>query len=137
MLKFRIEHDSLGEKQIPEAVYYGIQTQRAVENFEVSGLSLDKYVDIVWAIASIKKAAALANYRCGAIDKELCGAICKAAQEVMDGKMRGQFPIDIFQGGGGTSANMNVNEVIANRANEILTGKKGYLQKVMQGAGKK
>lgn len=127
MQQYRMEYDSLGEKKIPDQVYYGIQTERAIENFDgVSGLPLECFAEFVSAIAAIKQAAARANFKAGALTEEVCNAISTAAQEIVDGKWRDQFPEDIFQGGGGTSANMNVNEVIANRANELLTGKKGY-----------
>ena len=127
MQQLRTETDSLGEKSLPDQVYYGIQTERAKENFaDVSGRTLGQYPEFVYAIAAIKQAAARANCTAGAVSAEVCGAICTAAQEIMDGKMQDQFPEDILQGGGGTSANMNVNEVIANRANELLTGEKGY-----------
>ncbi len=126
MQDFRIEQDSLGNKQIPNSVYYGIQTVRGVENSSISGQSMDEFPDFVHAIAIIKKAAAIANYKSEAFSKELCQAICQACDEILENKLRGNFPLDIIQGGGGTSANMNLNEVIANRANEIITGHKGY-----------
>lgn len=125
-MMMRTEQDCIGTKEIPAEVYYGIQTERARENFEVSGRTMEDYPEFTAAIAKIKKAAALANGKCGALTKEVSEAICQAADEVISGKLPGQYPIDIIQGGGGTSANMNLNEVIANRANEILTGKKGY-----------
>ncbi len=125
-MKNRIEQDCIGTKEIPNEVYYGIQTARAIENFNVSGQTMEDYPEFVSAIAIIKKSAARANVKCGVLSPEVGQAICQAADEVIDGKMKGQFPIDIIQGGGHTSANMNVNEVIANRANEILTGEKGY-----------
>ena len=124
--EYRTEHDSLGERDIPGNVYYGIQSDRARENFAVSGKSLDDYVEFINAIAIIKIASAKANFRCGGISEEMCDVICLAANEIIDGKMKGNFPIDVIQGGGDTSANMNVNEVIANRANELLCGHKGY-----------
>ncbi len=125
MADFRIEVDSLGEKHIPAERYYGIQTLRAVENSSISGQTMDDYPDFVFAIAAIKKAAAKANYASKGISKNICDAICQAADEVMKGAFKGEFPLDILQGGGGTPANMNLNEVIANRANEIITGAKG------------
>ncbi len=123
---YRVEEDSIGSKNIPKNAYYGIQSERARENFDVSGLELGRYKDFIFAIAVIKKAAAIANYKVGAIDKSISDAIVLAAEEVMNGKYDDQFLMDIFQGGGGTSANMNVNEVIANRSNEILSSEKGY-----------
>jgi aspartate ammonia-lyase len=122
----RKETDSLGSLMIDDNAYYGIQTQRAVQNFTVSGKTAASVPFYIRSIADIKHAAALANSRIGALDKEIAAAIIQAAQEVKEHRFDDQFPIDIFQGGGGTSTNMNVNEVIANRANEIMTGKKGY-----------
>ncbi|SCY04487.1 aspartate ammonia-lyase [Desulfoluna spongiiphila] len=126
MVKVRVEVDSLGNISLPDDVYYGIQTQRAIDNFDVSGKAMDEFSIFIASIAGIKKAAALANKDIGRLSEKQCRAICKAADEVIAGKMGRQFPVDIFQGGGGTSTNMNVNEVIANRATELLTGQKGY-----------
>ncbi len=120
------EKDCLGEMEIPEDVYYGIQTERARNNFGISGSTIDDLPDFLCAIAEIKKAAARANARIGALDERIADAICKAADEVIAGKHAGMFPIDVFQGGGSTSTNMNINEVIAKCANELLTGHKGY-----------
>ena len=120
------EHDFLGEIEVPDEAYYGIQTERARNNFAISGATCDDLPEFIRAIAEVKKAAALANNKIGALDDDICEAICAAADEVITGKMAGNFPIDVFQGGGSTSTNMNVNEVIAKRANEILTGRKGY-----------
>ncbi len=123
MIKTRAEKDSLGVRQIPEDVYYGIQTDRAVENFPISGLRAHpRFID---AFLIIKKAAALANLKAGALPKDMADALVKACDEILSGKLRDQFPVDVFQMGAGTSFNMNVNEVIANRANEILGGLKG------------
>lgn len=122
----RIEHDALGERQLDEAVYYGIQTQRAKENFDISGKTISDIPGFVSSIAQIKKAAAIANYKSGVLDKTLYTAICQAADEVVEKPDPAAFAIDIYHGGGGTSANMNLNEVLANRANEIITGHKGY-----------
>ncbi len=119
----RIEKDLLGSRKLPDEAYYGIQTLRAVENFPVSGVRQGP--EIIIAYACIKKAAALANMRLGVLDEARGKAIVRAAGEIMDGKLADQFPIDIFQAGAGTSTNMNVNEVIANRALEILGRKKG------------
>lgn len=126
MSKDRIETDSLGQMKIPGDVYFGIQTQRAIENFSISGQLIKDYPEFISAIAGIKKASARANNDIGRLSGDQCHAICDAADEIITGQMADQFPIDIFHGGGGTSANMNVNEVIANRATEILTGEKGY-----------
>ena len=120
------ETDCLGKLDIREDVYYGIQTERARNNFAVSGTTIDDLPEFIRAIAEVKKAAAQANCKIGALDEKICAAICQAADEIIAGKMRGNFPVDIFQGGGSTSTNMNVNEVIAKRANEFLTGHKGY-----------
>jgi len=125
-IKFRIEEDSLGTKNIPENAYYGIQSERARENFDVSGLALGNYTEFIYAIAAIKKAAAIANAKSLDLSQKIADAIVTATDELLAGKFNDQFLMDIFQGGGGTSANMNVNEVVANRANEILTGSKGY-----------
>lgn len=122
----RQETDSLGQLFLPEDVYYGIQTERALQNFSISGNLLDHHPRLLWCVAAIKKAAALANRDIGALEPEIAEAICEAADEIMRGEMAGHFPVDIYQGGGATSINMNVNEVIANRANERLTGSKGY-----------
>ncbi len=126
MSSFRIEHDSLGEMQVPAHKYYGVQTMRAIENSSISGQTIDDYPEFIHGIAAIKKAAAIANHTSKAFSKEICDAICQATAEIMEDKHKGEFPIDILQGGGGTPANMNLNEVIANRANEIISGKKGY-----------
>ena len=124
----RTEKDSLGTRQIPDPVYYGIQTDRAIENFPVSGLRAHpRFID---AFIYVKKAAALANRKSGALGVDAADAIVKACDEVLSGALRDQFPVDVFQMGAGTSFNMNVNEVIANRANEILGKPKGSYQPV-------
>lgn len=122
----RIEHDALGERQLDENLYYGIQTQRAKENFGISGKTISHIPGFVESIIQIKKAAAIANQRANVLSLDVCDAICQAADEMLIGLDPTNFVIDIYHGGGGTSANMNVNEVLANRANEIITGKKGY-----------
>lgn len=119
----RMEEDALGTVFVPEDAYYGAQTQRAVENFPVSGLTLP--VPFIQALGLIKKCAAEVNQQLRLLDPILGEAIRMAAQEVVEGKLDGQFPVDVFQTGSGTSTNMNANEVIAGRANEILTGEKG------------
>ncbi|HKY05893.1 MAG TPA: lyase family protein, partial [Blastocatellia bacterium] len=119
----RIERDSLGERELPEDVYYGIQTARAVENFPISGWK--PFPAFVIATVQIKKAAALANAKLGGLDQKIAGAIDAAADEVLAGKLIDQFVVDPFQAGAGTSHNMNANEVLANRAAELLGGKKG------------
>jgi fumarate hydratase class II len=115
---YRIEKDSLGEMRVPEGALYAAQTQRAVENFPISGMR--PYPAFVWAMATIKRAAAEVNRDLGLLDPRLADAIIQAAQEVIEGQHRDQFVVDPFQAGAGTSHNMNVNEVIANRANQIL-----------------
>lgn len=122
----RKDSDFLGECELEDSVYYGVQTLRAMRNFAVSGVSHYEMNEYIKSVAYIKKAAVLANHECGAISEQICEAVCKAADEVVAGKLGENFPIDVFQGGGGTSTNMNVNEVIACRANELITGKKGY-----------
>ncbi|MGE7114534.1 aspartate ammonia-lyase [Lysinibacillus sp. NPDC047702] len=122
----RIEKDFLGEMQISSDVYYGIQTMRSLENFPISGRSIENYPYLIKSMAYIKKAAALSNHHVEALDSHIKAAIVEATDEILVGKFENQFPVDIYQGGGGLSTNMNVNEVIANRANEIITGEKGY-----------
>ncbi len=122
-MEYRIEKDSLGERQIPSDAYYGIQTFRALENFPISGIKPKKaYVE---ATVHIKKAAAVVNRDLGLLDAKKADAIVKAADEILSGKFRDSFVVDVYQAGAGTSHNMNTNEVIANRAIEILGGKKG------------
>jgi fumarate hydratase class II len=118
MAEFRIEKDSLGEVQVPASAYYGAQTQRAVQNFPVSGLK--PYPAFIWSMALIKRAAAEVHLNLGLLDEHLARAIMHAADEVVLGRHNDQFVVDPFQAGAGTSHNMNVNEVIANRANELL-----------------
>jgi aspartate ammonia-lyase len=119
----RLEKDSIGEKEIPDDVYYGIQTLRAVENFPVSGRH--ERPELIKAYMLIKKAAAITNMELGTLDNVHGKAIVKAADEIIRGKLTDQFPLDIFQAGAGTSFNMNINEVLANRALEILGKKRG------------
>ncbi|MEM2905507.1 MAG: class II fumarate hydratase [Candidatus Bathyarchaeia archaeon] len=122
-MPFRVERDSIGEVRVPAEAYYGSQTQRALENFQVSPLRFPKR--FIKAFAVVKLAAARANMRLGLLDKRLGDAIVQAAQELIEGKFDDQFPLDVFQTGSGTSTNMNVNEVIANRATELLGGRRG------------
>ncbi len=127
-LTYRTEKDSMGERKIPETVYYGIQTLRAVENFPISGIKpLPTYVD---ACVLIKKATAIANGQLGCIPQDISHAIVQATDEVLNGKFRDQFVVDIYQAGAGTSHHMNVNEVLANRALEILGDEKGNYKRV-------
>ncbi len=123
MEKRRMEHDLLGSKAIPKDAYYGIQTQRALENFPITGYRPNK--ELILAMAMVKKAAAFANMKLGQLDKEKANAIMQASDEILKGQYLDQFIVDVIQGGAGTSLNMNVNEVIANRAIEILKGEKG------------
>ena len=119
---YREEKDTMGTMRVPESAYYGPQTARAAENFPISGLTLPD--DFIRSLALIKKCAAQVNLELGLLDSTIAEAIVVAAQEVMDGKHDAQFVVDIFQTGSGTSTNMNMNEVIATRGNEILTGSK-------------
>lgn len=119
----RIEHDSIGEVRVPAAAFYGAQTQRAVENFPISGLR--PWRAFIWSMALIKRAAAEVNLELGLLDQKVSHAVEQAATEVMEGKWDNQFVVDPFQAGAGTSHNMNINEVIANRATQILGGKLG------------
>ena len=119
----RTEHDSLGDVEVPVDAYWGAQTQRAIHNFPISGMKA--HPALVRATALVKLASARANKALGKLDGQLADAIGQAAQEIVDGKLRDQFVVDVFQAGAGTSHNMNANEVIANRANEILGGQRG------------
>src|SRR6185295_11069072 len=119
----RTEHDSLGDVHVPAEALYGAQTQRATQNFQISGLKPRQA--FIWSMATIKRAAAEVNRDLDLIDKERAAAIVQAAQEVIDGKWNDNFVVDPFQAGAGTSHNMNTNEVIANRATEILGGARG------------
>jgi len=122
-MKYRKEKDSLGTIEVPEDAYFGASTQRAVNNFPVSNLRF--HSSFIYSLALIKKCAALANHELGLLDKMVSEPIVTSAKEIMEGKLDDQFVVDVFQTGSGTSTNMNVNEVIASRANEIVTGKKG------------
>ena len=122
-MDYRIERDSMGEMQVPAGAYYGASTQRAVENFPISKLRFGRR--FIWALGLIKWAAAKANKEMGRYEAEKADAVMQACDEVMDGKFDDEFVVDIFQTGSGTSTNMNANEVIANRATEILGGTLG------------
>jgi aspartate ammonia-lyase len=122
----RTETDALGSMEFPDSHYYGIQTHRAIGNFSVSGKTIADVPYFVQSILQIKKAAAIANGRLGLLTQPQCDAICQAADEFLQTPDHREFPVDIYHGGGGTAANMNVNEVLANLANEVLTGQKGY-----------
>lgn len=121
----RIEHDLLGDREVPNEAYYGVQTLRGVENFNISGVSLNFYPDLIIALAQVKRAAAKANHELGLLDDEVASAIGLACYEIERGKYHFHFVIDMIQGGAGTSTNMNANEVIANRALEIMGKQKG------------
>jgi aspartate ammonia-lyase len=122
-MKMRIEKDSIGEKEIPATAYYGIQTLRAIENFPVSGRN--ESPELIRAYVILKKAVVITNMELGTVDNKRGEAILKAADMVLDGKFEDQFPVDLFQAGAGTSFNMNINEVLANSALEILGKEKG------------
>ncbi|MEQ9001648.1 MAG: aspartate ammonia-lyase [Coleofasciculus sp. B1-GNL1-01] len=125
---YRIEQDSMGEREIPSDAYYGIQTLRAIENFPISGIKpLPTYID---ACVLIKKATAIANGNLGCIPQEISQAIVQAADEILKGQWRDQFVVDVYQAGAGTSHHMNINEVLANRALEILGDEKGNYKRV-------
>lgn len=120
---FRMEEDLIGKKEVPIDAYYGINTIRAIENFNISSKKVN--INLIKAITIVKKAAAITNYSLKDLDKDKKEAIVNACDEILDGKLDEEFIVDAFQGGAGTSTNMNVNEVITNRAIEILGGKKG------------
>jgi aspartate ammonia-lyase len=128
MSEYRIERDPLGELKVPAAAYYGVQTARAVENFPISGLRAAP--DLVTATVLIKKAAAEANAQLGRLDHDVAGAIVRAADEILTGGLRDQFVVDVYQAGAGTSHNMNANEVLANRAGELLGEARGAYARV-------
>jgi aspartate ammonia-lyase len=127
-MSFRLERDTLGDVQVPAEAYYGAQTQRAVENFPISGLRAHE--PLVTATILIKKAAAEANVRLGRLPRRIGRAIARAADEVLAGQLRDQFVVDVYQAGAGTSHNMNANEVLANRAAELLGGARGEISLV-------
>ena len=120
---YRVERDSIGAKDVPENVYYGVQSLRAAENFHITGLNM--HPEIINSLAYIKKAAAITNCEIGLLDKKKASAIVQACDEIIEGRFHREFIVDPIQGGAGTSLNMNANEVIANRAIEILGGQKG------------
>ena len=121
----RLEHDLLGNYQVPIDAYWGVHTARAVDNFPISGVPIGHYRSLIRALAIVKQATAKANFELGELDAEITDAISKACLEVADGKFDAEFVVDAIQGGAGTSTNMNANEVIANRAIEHLGGSKG------------
>src|SRR2546426_9253714 len=125
---FRVEHDLIGGRQVPADAYYGVHTLRALENFPITGTSISIYPELVSALACIKQAAAIANSELGLLDEKRAVAIRLACEEVREGKLLADFVVDVIQGGAGTSTNMNANEVIANRALELLGHAKGEYQ---------
>src|SRR5437773_6576534 len=124
----RIEHDLLGDRAVPADAYYGIHTLRALENFPITGTAISIYPDLLSALACVKQAAAIANCELGLIDDRRSVAIRLACEEVREGKLHEEFVVDVIQGGAGTSTNMNANEVICNRALELLGRGKGEYQ---------
>lgn len=126
--KTRAEKDLIGTKEVPQDALYGIQTLRGIENFQISGFKLNQYPNFIKGLALTKKGAALANYKLGLLSKELKEAIVTACNEIIEGKFHNHFPIDMIQGGAGTTTNMNINEVVANRALEILGHQRGEYQ---------
>lgn len=125
---YRVESDLLGELQVPAEAYYGVQTQRGINNYKISHLKMRDYPDFVISMAYVKKAAAMANAEVGALEPQIAEAICAACDEIIAGKLHENFPVDMMQGGAGTSVNMNANEVIANRALELMGYEKGDYQ---------
>jgi len=121
----RMEHDLIGDKEISNECYYGVQTARAAENFHITGITLAKFPTFITSLAKVKKAAALANYELGLLAENKKNVICEACDEIIAGKYHDQFVVDMFQGGAGTSTNMNANEVIANIGLEKMGHKKG------------
>jgi len=126
--KTRTEHDLLGEREVPDYAYFGIQTLRAQDNFYISGEPLHRYPELIFAFAQVKKAAAMANADCGVITALQKKSICEACDELLKGRLHQQFTLDMLQGGAGTSTNMNANEVIANRALELMGYQRGDYQ---------
>src|SRR6267378_4868908 len=127
-MEFRLERDPLGELRVPADAYYGVQTLRAIENFRISGLRAP--AELVTATILVKKAAAEANASLGRLDADIARAILKAADEILSGRLRDQFVVDVYQAGAGTSHNMNANEVLANRAGELLGEPRGTYKRV-------
>jgi aspartate ammonia-lyase len=124
-MDYRVEKDSLGEQRLPDDTYYGVQTHRAIENFPITGVPISRFPSLIRALSCIKEAAATANEELGLLDKTIAGAIVQAAREVREGRFDAYFAVDVIQGGAGTSTNMNANEVIANRALEIMGHRRG------------
>src|SRR5215813_4111360 len=125
---YRIDHDLLGERQVPRDAYYGIHTLRALENFPISGTPISVYPEFIGALACVKQAAAHANLELGQLDEKRANAIIQACREIRSGELHDEFVVDVIQGGAGTSSNMNANEVIANRGLELLGFQKGQYE---------
>ena len=126
----RTEHDMIGDREVPAAAYYGVHTLRAMENFPITGTAISIYPDLVAALACVKQAAAIANRELGLLDGERAAAIVRACEEIRRGALLKEFVVDVIQGGAGTSTNMNANEVIANRALELLGADKGQYSRL-------
>ena len=124
----RIEHDLVGDKEVPADAYYGVHTVRAVENFAITGSTIAQFPELIVSLAAVKQAAATANRDLGMLPQDLAGAIIAACEEIRGGRLTDQFVVDPVQGGAGTSTNMNANEVIANRALEILGHPRGHYE---------
>lgn len=122
---FRLEHDSLGQRELSDHVYYGVQTKRAMENFAISGIFVSNFDHLIEGLAMVKKAAAITNNELGVLNDKQKNAICTTCDEILDGKLHEHFTVDMFQGGAGTSTNMCANEVIANRGLELMGFHKG------------
>lgn len=121
-MKTRIEHDLLGEKEVPADAYYGIQTLRGIENFQnISGITIGDYPNYVKALAMVKWAAAKANQELEILPDDIANAITRACEEIIGGKLHDQFPVDLIQGGAGTSTNMNINEVVEMKGKQVYT----------------
>ncbi len=124
----RVEHDLLGDREVPQEFCYGVQTLRAIENFNISGIAINKFPDLIVSLAQVKMACAKANKKLGLLDGKIADAIIQACEDVAEGKMHTHFAVDMIQGGAGTSTNMNANEVIANRALKILGKERGQYE---------
>jgi aspartate ammonia-lyase len=124
-IAMRLEHDLLGDREVPNDVYYGVHTARALDNFPITGIPIARYPELIVALACVKLAAARANRRLGLLDADRADAIVAACEEIKSGRLHDQFVVDVIQGGAGTSTNMNANEVIANRGLELLGGRRG------------
>lgn len=129
-MQVRLEHDLLGSKTVPQSAYYGVQTLRAYENFQISGSAINKFPALIKALAMVKKAAAETNCQLGDLAPDIAYAICCACDDIIAGKLHEHFVVDLIQGGAGTSTNMNANEVIANRALEHLGHGRGDYQRI-------